>query len=156
MPCPVRRMRLSLHHRCDHPPRRFWEHAATKFRTISGSARLLLRALRNYFPTESKPFAETIDAAAEGESAQHTLQQCRSRNNHFGAPGEPPLDFICSGLMMLMPRAYGPQSCSSYREEKRAACLSGITRAFFAQCFSGPLDRVCRKTRSVFGGNRHK
>ena len=40
-----------------------------------------------------------------GKASKHgvRLNQCWSRNNHFGAPGEPPLDFICSGLMMFMP-----------------------------------------------------
>lgn len=49
-----------------------------------------------------------------------------------------------------------PQSCSLYPEEKRAPCLSGITRAFLAQYFSGSLHCIHRKTRSIFSGNSYK
>ena len=49
-----------------------------------------------------------------------------------------------------------PQSCSLYPEEKRAPCLRGLTRPFFAQRLSGSLDRVRRKARSTFCGNSHK
>ena len=40
-----------------------------------------------------------------GKASKHRvrLNQCWRRNNHFGAPGEPPLNFICSGLMVFMP-----------------------------------------------------
>ena len=53
---------------------------------------------------------------------------------------------------MSIPR----QSCSSYPEGKRAPCLSGIARTFFAQTLSGSLHRVHGKTRRVSGRNSHK
>src|SRR5215467_3419394 len=48
------------------------------------------------------------------------------------------------------------QSYNSYPEGKRAACLNGITRTFFAQALSGSFNRIGRKTRGIFSGNRHK
>src|SRR5687768_10651094 len=155
MPCPARHMHLSPRRRCDHPPRLFLEHGATKFHTISRSTRFLSPASRNYFPAESKPFAETIDAAGESESAQHTplndgaatiisARAARRLSIRLQRPHD--------AHAMSIP----PQSCSLYPEEKRAPCLSGLTRPFFAQCFSGSLDRVRRKARSTFSGNSHK
>ena len=156
MPCPVRRMRLLPRHRCDHPPRYFLEPAATKFRTISRSARLLLPALRNYFPAESKPFAETIDAAGEGESARRTPQPMLALQQSFWPARRAASQFHLQRPHDVHAMSIRPQSCSLYPEEKRAACLSGVTRAFFAQCFSGPLDCIRRKARSTFSGNSHK
>src|SRR3990170_5837242 len=102
MPCPARHMPLSPRRRCDHPPRLFWEHGATKFHTISRSTRLLLPASRNYFPAESKRFAETIDAAGESESAQRTPQSTTEPQQSSWPSGETPLHLVCSSLMMLM------------------------------------------------------
>ena len=64
-----------------------------------------------------------------GKAGQHgvRLNQCWRRNNHFGAAREPPLNFICSGLMIFVPSRIRPQSCSLYPEERRVACLSGST-----------------------------
>src|SRR5439155_18988889 len=48
------------------------------------------------------------------------------------------------------------QSYSSYPEGKRAPCLNGIARTFFAQTLSGSLHGVRQKARSIFSGNRYK
>jgi hypothetical protein len=156
MPCPARHMHLSPRRRCDHPPRLFLEHGATKFHTISRSTRLLSPASRNYFPAESKPFAETIDAARErrvstayasiNDGAATIILAVRRDAPPYRS--QQPHD----AHAMSIP----PQSCSLYPEGKRAPCLSGVTRPFFAQCFSGSLDRVRRKARSTFSGNSHK
>src|SRR5688572_16990027 len=156
MPCPARHMHLSPRRRYDHPPRLFLEHGATKFHTISRSTRLRLPASRNYFPAESKPFAETIDAAGESESAQRTPQSMTGPQQSSW-PGRRDV----SPYRLQQPHdahamSIPPQSCSLYPEEKRAPCLSRLTRPFFAQCFSGSLDGVRRKARSTFSGNSHK
>jgi hypothetical protein len=156
MPYLVQRMHLLRRHRCDHLPRCFLEHAATKFRTISRSTRLLLPTLRNYFPAESKPFAGTIDAAGEGGSA-------RRKSRPMPAPQRSswPDRRVASRFHLQRPHgvhatSIPPQSCSLYLGETRVASLSGSARAFFAQRFTGPLDRIRRKTRSIFSGNSHK
>src|SRR6266404_882115 len=48
------------------------------------------------------------------------------------------------------------RSYSSHPEGKRALCLGGITRTFFAQGFSGSLDCTHRKARRILSGNSHK
>ena len=35
-----------------------------------------------------------------------SLDQCRNRNNHFFAPRETAVNFVCGEFVMLMPRAY--------------------------------------------------
>ena len=93
-----------------------------------------------------------------GKASQHgvCLNQCWRCDDHFGPPGEPPLDFICSGLMMFVPRAYGRNHAASIRKKNNRHALARSTRAFFAQGFSGPLDCIRRKTRSISRGNRHE
>jgi len=153
---PVRRMRLLPRHTCDHPPRCFLEHPATTFRTTSRLTRLQSPALRNYFSAESKSFAETIDGVGEGESVRRTPQPTPEpqRSSWLARRGvslfhwQRPRDVHATSIR--------PRSCSLYPEEKRPACLAGSARAFFAQCFSCPLDCFRRKPRSIFSGNRHK
>jgi hypothetical protein len=156
MPYLVQRMHLLRRHRCDHPPRCFLEHAATKFRTISRSTRLLLPTLRNYFPAESKPFAETIDAAGEGGSARRTPQPMLAPQQSSWPAWRAASRFHLQRPHDVHAMSTRLQSCSLYLEEKRAASLIGSARAFFAQRFTGPLDRIRRKTRSIFSGNSHK
>jgi hypothetical protein len=43
----------------------------------------------------------------------------RRRNNHFGSRGEPPVDFVRSGLMVFMPRAYGCDHTARIRKKSR-------------------------------------
>src|SRR5512143_1093469 len=156
MPYLVRRMHPLQRHRRDRPPRCFLEHVATEFRTILRSTRLLSPALKNYFPAESTPYAETIDAAEEGESARRTPRSMLAPQQSFWPARRGASRFHLQRPHDAHAMSIRPQSCSLYPEEKRPACLIGSTGAFFAQCFPGPLDRIRRKTRNILSGNRHK
>src|SRR4029453_13928912 len=156
MPYLVQRMHLLRRHRCDHLPRCFLGHAATKFRTISRSTRLLLPTLRNYCPAESKPFAETIDAAEAGEEAPHTPKSTVEPKKASWPVWRAASRFHLQRPHDVHAMSTRLQSCSLYLDEKRAASLIGSARAFFAQRFTGPLARIRRKTRSIFSGNSHK
>src|SRR5262245_26664996 len=149
-------MRLLPRHTCDHRLRWFLEHSVTTIRTISRSTRSLLLALRNYFPAESKPFVETIYAAEGGGSARRMSQLMLELQRSSWLDWQAASRFHLQQLHDAHAMSIRPQSCNLYPEEKRSACLGGSTRPFFAQRFTGPLDRIRRKSRSIFRWNSHK
>jgi hypothetical protein len=55
-----------------------------------------------------------------------------------------------------MPRAHGRNHAACIWKKSDGHALTGNTRTFFAQCLSGPLNRIYRKRRSFFRGNRHE
>lgn len=70
-----------------------------------------------------------------GEAGQHGVRfnQCWRRNNHFGAPGEPPFDFICSGLMMchehtaaIMQLVSGRKATGMLNEKQPSVLRAGL------------------------------
>jgi hypothetical protein len=152
----ARRMHLLPRHTCGHPTRCLLEHALTRSGTFSHSARLLLLTSRNYFRSESKPFPETSDAAAEGESGRRTPQPMPEPPRSSWLERQAGSRFLLQRRRDAHARSIRRQSCNLYPEEKPPACSVGSTRALFAQRLTGPLDRVRRKPRSIFSGNSHK
>jgi hypothetical protein len=117
---------------------------------------ITVASFKKLFSSSVRAVCGAIDAAGESESAQRTPQ---STTEPQQSPWPARRD--ASPYRLQQPHdahamSIPPQSCSLYPEEKRAPCLSGLTRPFFAQCFSGSLDRVRRKARSTFSGNSYK
>ncbi len=152
----ARRMRRLPRHTCGHPTRSLLERALTRLRTLSRSARPLLPASRNYFRSESKPFPETIDAAAEDESGRRTPQPMPAPRRSSWLERQAASRFLLRRRRDAHAMSIRRQSCNSYPEEKPPACLVGSTRALFAQRLTRPLDGVRGKPRSIFTGNSHK
>src|ERR1700751_1803398 len=101
-------------------------------------------------------FGETIGGAAEGVSGRRRpqlvreLQRSSWLDRRAASRSHLPQPHDAHAMSKRL------QSCNSYPEEKRSACLSGSTRPFFAQRFTRPLDRIRRKSRSTFARNGHQ